>query len=85
MQAEALERLPCQIRQLQLSAGVLVDVVSDKSGNVNVKITANGDNIVQDGFADSRAELEPEVAGFVLSCRSVEAVPARIIKERLAR
>jgi hypothetical protein len=45
---------------------------------MDVKITAHGGNIVQDGFADSRAELEPEVAGFVLSVRSVEAIPTRI-------
>jgi hypothetical protein len=85
MQAEALKGLPCQIRQLQFGAGVPVDVVSDKPGNVDVKIAADGNNVVQDGFADSRAELEPEVVGFVLSRRSIEAVPTRIIEERLAR
>ena len=51
---------------------------------MDVKLAAHGNNIVQDGFADRGAELESEVARFVLTCRSVEAVPARIIKERLS-
>ena len=52
---------------------------------MDVKIAAHGKNIVQDGLADSRTELESEVAGFVLSVRSIEAIPTRIIKEWLTR